>query len=103
MLRSFDYAANAGLLAYTEGRPRELERLAPWARTWEAWTSAMFLRNYLAVARDAPFIPRPAAHLSALLDAYLLDRAAHELRYELASRPQWAGIPIGGMLRLLRW
>jgi predicted trehalose synthase len=36
-----------------------------------------------------------------LLDAYLLEKALYELRYELNNRPDWARIPLHGILELL--
>jgi predicted trehalose synthase len=35
-----------------------------------------------------------------LLDAYLIDKACYELSYELNNRPEWAGIPLSGLLQL---
>ena len=67
MLRSFDYAAYAALFEYTRSRPDDFDRLEPWARLWQAWTSAAFWREYRAVSGKAPYLtddpdgPRPAA------------------------------------------
>ena len=36
-----------------------------------------------------------------LLDAYLLEKALYELRYELNSRPDWVHIPLQGILELV--
>ena len=36
-----------------------------------------------------------------LLDVYLLEKALYELRYELNNRPDWARIPLHGILQLL--
>ena len=36
-----------------------------------------------------------------LLDAYLLDRAIHELRHEIESRPSWVELPLRGILQML--
>ena len=57
MLRSFSYAAYAGLFAHTASRPAEFERLEPWARIWQTWTGAAFLRGYFATAGQALFVP----------------------------------------------
>src|SRR5262249_8156896 len=40
MLRSFDYAAYATLFEFPRSHPDEFDRLEPWARLWQAWTSA---------------------------------------------------------------
>jgi hypothetical protein len=36
-----------------------------------------------------------------LLDLFLLEKAAYEIRYEAANRPAWIGIPLSGMARLV--
>ena len=33
----------------------------------------------------------------ALLDLFLLEKAAYEIRYEVANRPAWIGIPLAGL------
>lgn len=102
MLRSFDYAAHAGLFAASEGRPSaERERLAPWARDWQSWTSACFLRAYLDTAGGAAFLPRDRVALDQLLRAFTLDKAMYELLYELNNRPDWVRIPLQGIISLI--
>jgi maltose alpha-D-glucosyltransferase/alpha-amylase len=100
MLRSFDYAAHAGLFALTRDRPHDFDSLEPWARLWRQWTSASFLREYLARARGAAFLPAGGG-LAALLDIFLLDKALYELAYELNNRPDWVRIPLRGVLALV--
>ena len=73
----------------------------PWADLWETWVSAVFLRAYLAVVRGAPFVPSQREQLDLLLQAFVLDKAFYELAYELNNRPEWVGIPVAGILRLL--
>jgi maltose alpha-D-glucosyltransferase/alpha-amylase len=101
MLRSFSYAAYAGLFAYSVSRPSEFERLEPWARLWQTWASAAFLRSYLGVAAQAPFLPADRAQRDALLRLFVLDKALYELNYELNNRPDWVRIPLRGVLGLL--
>ena len=101
MLRSFDYAAHAGLFAFTQGRPEDFDRLAPWAELWRQWVSAAFLRAYRETAGAAPFVAAEPERFTALLDAFLLDKAFYELQYELNNRPDWVRIPLRGVLTLL--
>jgi maltose alpha-D-glucosyltransferase / alpha-amylase len=104
MLRSFDYACCSALAARTAGMvigPEEAARLRAWTQFWTTWTSAAFLRAYLAVAAEQPFLPRQNESSQLLLDVYLLEKAMYELRYELNNRPDWARIPLRGMLQLL--
>jgi maltose alpha-D-glucosyltransferase/alpha-amylase len=101
MLRSFSYAAYAGLSAYTVTRPDQLTRIETWARCWQAWASAAFLRTYFDVAGRGVFMPAELAESERLLQAFVLDKAFYELRYELNSRPDWVRVPLWNILRLL--
>jgi maltose alpha-D-glucosyltransferase/alpha-amylase len=101
MLRSFDYAAYAGLFAFTKDRPDDFERLAPWAERWRQGVSDAFLREYRATAAGAGLLPADAAQSEALLGAFLLAKALYELVYELNNRPDWVRIPLRGILSLL--
>ena len=100
MLRSFSYAALTGLGAATQVRPDDFNRLSPWADVWETWVSAAFLRSYLAIAREQPFMPSHPDDVDVLLQAFVLDKALYELGYELNNRPDWVHIPLTGLLRL---
>ena len=43
MVRSFSYAAYAGLFAFTVHAPDDYATLEPWADAWEHWVSQAFL------------------------------------------------------------
>lgn len=101
MLRSYHYAAYAGLFAFAQDRPEKLDRFVPWAEWWFRWVSAAFLRAYRAAARGETFLSAERAAFAALLDAFQLDKAFYELNYELNNRPDWVRIPLRGILTLL--
>jgi maltose alpha-D-glucosyltransferase/alpha-amylase len=101
MLRSYHYAAYAGLFAFAQQQPDKLERFAPFAELWFQWVSAAFLRAYREAANGAAFWPAETTEVAALLDAFLLDKAFYELNYELNNRPDWVRIPLRGILTLL--
>jgi len=101
MMRSFSYAAYAALFAHAASRPAEFERLEPWARIWQAWTTAAFLRGYFTAAAGALFVPAEPSSRDALLQAFVLDKALYELNYELNNRPEWVRIPLRGIIEIL--
>ncbi|MGE5357391.1 MAG: putative maltokinase, partial [Bacteroidales bacterium] len=101
MMRSFSYAAMAGLHSFAASSSSELDRLLPWARVWQGWSAAMFLNGYIESVGDAPFVPRDRSVLDALLSAFLLDKAMYELGYELNHRPEWVPIPLSGIVDLI--
>ncbi|MEO5896624.1 MAG: maltose alpha-D-glucosyltransferase [Vicinamibacterales bacterium] len=102
MMRSFSYAARAGLFAHAASRPGDPEALARWADLWETWTTAALLRGYFSKAGNAVFIPQEATQRDELLRLFVLDKALYELNYELNNRPDWLRIPLAGILRLVR-
>jgi maltose alpha-D-glucosyltransferase/alpha-amylase len=108
MLRSFHYAAYAKLseeAAAGVATAEALGELESWARYWERWVAAAFLRAYLERARGASLLPAAPGELATLLDAYLLEKALYELTDELNNfsegRPDRVGIPLSGILQIL--
>jgi maltose alpha-D-glucosyltransferase/alpha-amylase len=100
MLRSFDYATQSAL---NQGglRPEDAARLQPWARLWQVWVSAAFVRSYLTTAAGTAFLPANRDDLSLLLDFHLLKRAVNELRYELGAGAARARVPLLGLRQIL--
>lgn len=98
MLRSFHYAAETAVLSCAQERGASLEALRASARYWQSYVSAAFLQSYFSSASRVPFLPENREDTELLLDACLLQKAAYELEYELNNRPDWAGIPLQGIL-----
>ncbi len=107
MLRSFHYAASAGLLQHAArgAAPEHPDAQASldWAaRFWRGWVSVAFMKGYLETAGRATFLPGTREDVQALLDAHLLEKAIYEIGYELSRRPDWVRIPAQGIVELLR-
>ncbi len=51
--------------------------------------------DYIAVLIDDPAFAR------ALLDMFVLQKAAYEVAYELSNRPAWVAIPLRGLISLI--
>jgi maltose alpha-D-glucosyltransferase/alpha-amylase len=105
MLRSFHYAAYAGLFNQTAWGGKHAERhafvtLEPWAVWWWQGVSAVFLDTYLATAGQAGFLPPTREERQILLEIFLLEKAFYELGYELNNRPDWVWIPLQGIHQL---
>ena len=101
MLRSLGYAAHAGLKTFLETNPDCAALLDPWISGWELHASAAYLNAYLKGIADVGVLPS-GTNRDLLLRALLLDKAFYELAYELNNRPDWADIPLDGLLRLLQ-
>ena len=91
MLRSFAYAATAA----------EITRNADIPEDWEERARERFLESYLETV-DATLLPPGDAAVERLLAVFELEKAVYELRYELDNRPDWVGIPVTGIERLMQ-
>ena len=90
MTRSFAYAADAALLLHGTEAP-------------DGWVDACrtaFLDGYLANAEER-LLPPSRVGFDRLLRLYELEKLVYELRYEARNRPDWATIPVVGLLRML--
>jgi maltose alpha-D-glucosyltransferase/alpha-amylase len=104
MLRSFHYAAYAVLTMRVPGariRPEDTQQLEPWARHFFDACAHAFLSSYLSTAEGAAFLGGSPAQLRTLLEIHVLEKATYELLYELNARPEWAELPLRGLLALL--
>jgi maltokinase len=90
MLRSFAYAATAA----------ELLRDTQAPVGWEEQAREQFLDGYLSTV-EASLLPSGQAAIDRLLAVFELEKAVYELRYELDNRPDWVGIPVAGIQRLI--
>jgi maltokinase len=90
MLRSFAYAASAA----------EQQRGVTAPEGWEERAREAFLDGYLE-AVDSSLLPPGQDAVQKLLSVFELEKAVYELRYELNNRPDWVGIPVAGIVRLL--
>jgi maltose alpha-D-glucosyltransferase/alpha-amylase len=104
LLRSFQYAAHAGLQAYADRGLVPLEQgdaFEARARAWQLWVTTRFLAGYLSEADGTPLIPLDDGDQIDLLTACTLEKALYEVRYDLGHRPTWASIPLHGIVQLL--
>ncbi|MBV5319661.1 MAG: maltose alpha-D-glucosyltransferase [Chlorobium phaeobacteroides] len=101
MMRSFDYAAFNALLLNPVIRPEDRHRLEPWADLWSFYVSQHFIDAYFNAVKGHDIIPEEPDQREHLLRGYLMNKAIYELNYELNNRPEWAMIPLRGILRML--
>ncbi|HVM69434.1 MAG TPA: hypothetical protein VM204_06315, partial [Gaiellaceae bacterium] len=90
MLRSFAYAASAA----------QLQRGVEPPADWEERSRRAFLDGYLATVEPS-LLPAGEQSIERLLTVFELEKAVYELRYELGNRPDWVGIPVAGVHRML--
>jgi maltose alpha-D-glucosyltransferase/alpha-amylase len=91
VLRSFDYAAAVASRNLPAMGDAEAVRIAGRYADFRNSAATAFLVGYHG--SDAPDDP--------LLDLFLLEKAAYEIGYEAANRPDWIGVPIAGLARVV--
>jgi maltose alpha-D-glucosyltransferase/alpha-amylase len=96
LLRSIDYAGatlidrrGIGTVPVDEAQRDQL------ISQFRTRASSAFLRAYWDATGSRS---SPAAR--ALLDLFLIEKAAYEIAYEAANRPTWIGVPLAGLARL---
>ncbi len=97
MLRSFDYAAATASSRLHGTSERAAERREALVEQFRSRAGADFLAAYREVLEASEVRWAPRAAEQALLDLFLLEKAAYEIRYEADNRPDWIGIPLGGL------
>jgi maltose alpha-D-glucosyltransferase / alpha-amylase len=98
VLRSFDYAVATALRQRSDGDPETVQQRRQTLLTrFRVEASDAFVEAYRGVlgAAGRPWMSPEAE--PALLDLFLLEKAAYEVGYEAANRPAWIGTPVAGL------
>ena len=94
ILRSLDYAIASGRrLGAAAGREERYDTLA--ARFREAMPAALVEAYREAVGAAQ------SEDEAALLDLFMIEKAAYEIGYEVSNRPDWLAVPLLGLTQLL--
>ncbi len=104
ILLSFGYAAQSSARQLAAGERNEmaiLQRLRLWGRFWYSHVSAAYLRGYWKTAAGASYLPDSEAQQQLLLGANLLERALLDIRDDINSKNDLAGMPFRLILHLL--
>jgi len=101
MLRSFDYAAAAAARLVHCESPAACSAVEQLLGSWRREVKAAFLEGYRDGIGGCPACPEDAGQAAALIRLFELEKALYELRYELANRPTWLGIPLAGLNELM--
>ena len=91
MLRSFAYAVSAAGIMRGVAVPGD----------WELRAREEFLAGYGETV-DPALVPHGRPAIERLLTIFELEKAVYELRYELNNRPDWIGIPVAAIARMLQ-
>jgi maltose alpha-D-glucosyltransferase/alpha-amylase len=101
LIRSIDYSATAALDRALKVTPDDYARLGSALGEWRDRATSAFLVAYREVMNQAPLWPTDPRTAGQMLDFFLLEKALHEIEYELAHRPDWLRLPLAGAIRIM--
>ena len=96
MVRSFSYAAQFALAERASESGCEGA-----AARWEESARESFLRAYFGSGRNESILPGGEQARAFALALFELEKVFYELEYELDNRPDWIGVPLAGVERVL--
>ncbi|QYD72350.1 maltose alpha-D-glucosyltransferase [Paraburkholderia edwinii] len=100
LLRSLSYAS-AAAQSTTEAAPQPTaDRKRALFDRFRTHAAEAFLAEYRRALEASPQPTVAPADEQALLDLFLIEKAAYEIRYEAANRPSWLGLPVRGLAAL---
>jgi maltose alpha-D-glucosyltransferase/alpha-amylase len=102
LLRSFDYAAAMLPMESAMADAPSAEQRQAALNVWQQTATAAFLDAYRAVAEAQPHPWLRASGEQEIMDIFLIEKVAYEIGYEIANRPAWLHVPLGGLDRLAR-
>jgi maltose alpha-D-glucosyltransferase / alpha-amylase len=101
LIRSIDYSATAAMERALKVMPDEHGKLGVALGEWRDRSTAAFLAGYRENMTNHRLWPADPPAAERILSFFLLEKALDEIEYELAHRPEWLGVPLTGMLRIL--
>jgi len=96
MLRSFHYAAAVAQREHGADDDVVAEAVA-----WEGHNRERFLDGYYATEGIDALLPPTPEGRALLLSVFELDKAVYEIAYEASHRPEWVGIPVSAVRRIV--
>jgi maltose alpha-D-glucosyltransferase/alpha-amylase len=100
LLRSLSYASAAAQSTMEAAPQMTADRKRALFERFRAAAAEAFLTEYRAATQAASQRLVAPEHEQALLDLFLIEKAAYEIRYEAANRPAWLGLPVRGLAAL---
>ncbi|MEA3019989.1 MAG: maltokinase [Actinomycetota bacterium] len=97
MMRSLHYATQVALRDFGSADDAELIALGA---AWEEHNAVRFCSGYEGYGDIDRVLP-PAEARAVVRRAFELDKATYEVGYETGHRPDWVGIPLSAITRLL--
>ncbi|WP_439924872.1 maltose alpha-D-glucosyltransferase [Nitrobacter sp. JJSN] len=102
LIRSIDYSVTSAQERALKTGTDDDGRLAEALSAWRDEATQTFLTAYREAMTDPRLWPQNDGDAGGTLRFFLLEKAFYEIDYELAHRPDWLRVALGGALRVLR-
>ncbi|MEO6945509.1 MAG: putative maltokinase, partial [Nitrobacter sp.] len=102
LIRSIDYSVTSAQERALKTGSDDDGRLADALSAWRDEATQTFLTAYREAMSDPRLWPQDDDAADKTLQFFLLEKAFYEIDYELAHRPDWLRVALGGALRVLR-
>ncbi|HVY18218.1 MAG TPA: maltose alpha-D-glucosyltransferase [Rhodopila sp.] len=100
VLRSFDYAGAVATQRSQAGAVITEADVAKLGTSFRADASGSFLMGYRQAYRDADRVASVEA-VPNTVDLFVVDKAAYEVMYEIANRPDWVSVPLAAVVGIV--
>ncbi|WP_407945499.1 maltose alpha-D-glucosyltransferase [Paraburkholderia hiiakae] len=100
LLRSLSYAGAAAQSTLENAPQQVVDRKRALFERFRGYAAETFLSQYRVAVAEGPLTLVSASQEQALLDLFLIEKAAYEIRYEAANRPTWLALPVRGLAAL---
>ncbi|HZH95031.1 MAG TPA: alpha-glucosidase C-terminal domain-containing protein, partial [Flavisolibacter sp.] len=102
MISSMYDVAYEGFFLNNQVPAEDINSLLPFAEQWAFFMSSFFMNAYQHTVKEVPFIPVIKEEREMFLQTFLLEKAIHQLDYELTNRPDRVIVPLRLILSLVR-
>ena len=101
IVRSFYYAAYEGIWMNNEYHVDDVNKLFNAADLWAYYASGIFVKSYLDKVQHTELVPENKEDMYILLNTYLMEKTLQSLQSEILYRPEWSGVPIRLMKKMI--
>jgi maltose alpha-D-glucosyltransferase/alpha-amylase len=102
LLRSLSYLAATAELDHEASSEVDIDKRNALIRAFTKRAEDAFLSHYFAVTETSEALGLDPQNRTAILDLFLLEKAAYEIAYEARNRPKWLPIPLAGFSAIVR-
>ena len=103
LIRSLAYAVYQGAEDfYKEGDTEYNQFVDEWADKWFQLMAGLFLKGYMDLAKNQPFIPNEKHQFNILLETFSLQQAVAEIKAVISEKPDYLNVPVKGIELILK-